>query len=54
MYVDISESRLAFGKMVLKPSNAALPGLSVTPGLKPTEITISGVAEKISGDCKNV
>ena len=50
MYVEISESWLALGKMVLKPSNAALPGLSVTPGLKPTEITTSGVVEKISFD----
>ena len=30
------------GNNVLKPSNAAAPGLSVTPGLNPTDITASG------------
>ena len=39
----MSESDLASGKIVKKPSNAAFPGLSVTPGLKPTEITASGI-----------
>ena len=38
----MSDSILALGKIVLNPSKAALPGLSVTPGLKPTEITASG------------
>ena len=32
-----------FGNIVLNPSSAAAPGLSVTPALKPTEITASGV-----------
>ena len=54
MYVEISDSWLALGKMVLKPSNAALPGLSVTPGLKPTEITKSGIVSKILLDWRNV
>ena len=30
------------GKIVLKPSNPACPALSVTPGLNPTVIAISG------------
>ena len=44
----MSESSEALGKIVLNPSKAALPGLSVTPGLNPTETTASGVCENIS------
>ena len=44
----MSESGEAFGNIVLNPSKAALPGLSVTPGLNPTETTASGVCENIS------
>ena len=44
----MSESGEVFGNIVLNPSNAAFPGLSVTPGLNPTEITASGVSENIS------
>ena len=46
--MDISESGEASGKIVLNPSKAALPGLSVTPGLNPTETTASGVSGNIS------
>ena len=38
-------SMRASGKRVRKPSRAALPALSVTPGLKPTVMTRSGVSE---------
>ena len=44
----MSESSEASGNIVLNPSKAALPGLSVTPGLNPTETTASGVWENIS------
>ena len=52
-YVEIEAStRSGCGKMVWKPSYAALPGLSVTPGLKPMVITASGVVGKCSLDVK--
>ncbi len=47
IYVEISES-VACGKIVQKPSSAAFPGLSVTPGLKPIVITQSGAVGNIS------
>ncbi len=47
-YVEIFASPPASGKIVRKPSNAAFPGLSVTPGLKPTDTTISGFEENNS------
>ena len=49
----MSDSVFASGNIVLKPSKAALPGLSVTPGLKPTDITASGVVSKISLFARN-
>ena len=41
MYVAIFASAVVW-KRVRKPSVAAFPGLSVTPGLNPTVITASG------------
>ena len=44
-YVEI-EAAPASGKMVRKPSRAAVPGLSVTPALNPTVTTQDGVSGK--------
>ena len=46
MYVDMVDS--PSGKSTLKPSFAAAPGLSVTPGLNPT-VTVrdGGVGKKV-------
>ena len=45
MYVDIDDG--PSGKSILNPSFAAAPGLSVTPGLKPT-VTVrdGGIGKK--------
>ena len=50
----MSEFISASGKIVRKPSSAAFPGLSVTPGLNPTDMTASGASGKTSVNCKNV
>ena len=42
----MSASFPASGKTVRKPSSAALPGLSVTPGLNPIVIVCAGCSEK--------
>ena len=42
MYVETLASSPASGKIVRNPSRAALPGLSVTPALKPIVTIISG------------
>ena len=47
MYVAMVAS-VSVGKIVRKPSVAAFPGLSVTPGLKPTVMTVSGDDGKAS------
>ncbi|CAI8336933.1 MAG: Uncharacterised protein [Candidatus Poseidoniaceae archaeon] len=45
MYVDMADS--PSGKSSLKPSFAAVPGLSVTPGLNPTvTVRVGGVGKK--------
>ena len=42
MYVETLASSPASGNIVRKPSKAALPGLSVTPALKPIVTVMSG------------
>ena len=53
MYVDMVDS--PSGKSTLKPSFAAAPGLSVTPGLNPT-VTVrdGGIGKKFWSSSKDV